>query len=99
MIQHNPVHPGSILRLHVDATMKTIKEVAEGLKISRKVLSEILNGHAGISAEMAMRLAKAFHTSPEFWINMQKNYELSKAAQNIDTTDIVEFVRVEEDAA
>ncbi|HYG38680.1 MAG TPA: HigA family addiction module antitoxin [Cytophagales bacterium] len=91
MIQHNPVHPGRILRLHVKATKKTIKEVAEGIGISRKVLSEILNEHAGVTAEMAVRFAKAFNTTPQFWVSMQSSFELSKAVKKVDTTNIVHF--------
>jgi antitoxin HigA-1 len=79
MIQYNAPHPGSIIKLEVEGTGKTITEVAEGLGISRKVLSQILNGRASVTAEMAMRFAKAFHKSPEFYVNLQKNFELSKA--------------------
>ena len=95
MIQHNAPHPGRILRYHVDATRKTVTDVAKGLGISRKVLSDILNGKAGITAEMAMRLAKAFHTSPELWVNLQSNFELSKAVKSVDTSSVEEFELVD----
>jgi addiction module HigA family antidote len=96
MIQHNAPHPGSILKYEIEGTGKTITEVAEGLGISRKVLSQILNGRAGVTAEMAMRFAKAFHKSPELWVNLQKNYELSKALRETDVSKVKEFERKEE---
>ena len=58
----------------------TVKEAAERLGVTRPNLSRILNGRAGISAEMGVRLAKAMpYTSPEFWLKMQLNYDLRKA--------------------
>ncbi len=87
----NPSHPGEILSDYVRATGKTITEVAEGLNISRKVLSQILNEKAGISPEMAIKLSVAFGNSAEFWINLQKNYELWQAKQRVDTSNIKQF--------
>jgi addiction module HigA family antidote len=76
----NHKHPGILLnKWCVKALGLTVTETAKALGVSRKHLSELLNGHAGISAEMAIRLGKAFDTTPEFWINLQKNYELSRA--------------------
>jgi addiction module HigA family antidote len=58
----------------------TVKEAARRLGVTRTNLSRILNGRAGISAGMSVRLAKAMpHTSPEFWLKMQLNYDLWKA--------------------
>lgn len=87
----NPSHPGEILSDYVRSTGKTITEVAEGLNISRKVLSQILNEKAGISPEMAIKLSVAFGNSAEFWINLQKNYELWQAKQRVDTSNIKQF--------
>lgn len=84
----NPSHPGEILREYVEATHKTVTAVAASLQISRKVLSQILNEHAGISAEMALKLSAAFGTSAEFWLNLQKNYDLWQARQKVDTSGI-----------
>ena len=88
----NPSHPGEILSEYIKSTGITITEVALGLDISRKVLSQIINERAGISPEMAIKLSVAFDTSPEFWINLQKNYELWQARQNVDTSNIRRFV-------
>jgi len=68
MQMHNPAHPGEILReLYLDELGLSITEAAKGLGISRKTLSELVNGKAGISPTMAMRLSIAFpNTSPQF---------------------------------
>jgi addiction module HigA family antidote len=79
---HNPPHPGEIIReLCIEPLDLSITEVAEGLGVSRKTLSAILNGRAGISPEMALRLAMAFNTTPESWLNQQSQYDLWQAKQ------------------
>ena len=66
MKMHNPPHPGEVLKeLCLEPLNLTVTEAAEALGVSRKTLSAILNGRAGISPEMAIRLGKAFDTSPE----------------------------------
>ncbi len=80
MKMHNPPHPGEILReLCIEPLGLSITEVAEGLGISRKTLSAILNGRSGISPEMAVRLSLAFDTSSESWLNQQSQYDLWEA--------------------
>ena len=77
MNMHNPPHPGEIIReLCLEPLEITVTAAAEALGISRKTLSAILNGRAGISPEMAIRLAKAFDTTPESWMNQQMQYDL-----------------------
>lgn len=77
MQMHNPPHPGEIIRgLCLEPLELSVTEAAEGLGVSRKTLSTILNGHAGISPEMALRLSMAFETSPESWLNQQTQYDL-----------------------
>ncbi len=74
---HNPPHPGEIIReLCIDPLGLSVTKAAEGLGVSRKTLSAILNGRAGISPEMALRLSMAFNTSPESWLNQQSQYDL-----------------------
>ncbi len=74
---HNPPHPGEIIReLCLEPLELSVTEAAEGLGVSRKTLSAILNGHAGISPEMALRLSIAFDTTPESWLNQQTQYDL-----------------------
>jgi len=79
---HNPPHPGEILRdLCLEPLDLTITDAAAALGVSRKTLSAILNGRAGISPEMAIRLSIAFNTTPESWLNQQSQYDLWVARQ------------------
>ncbi len=82
MRMHNPPHPGEILReLCLEPLGLSVTEAAGALGVARKTLSAILNGRSGISPEMAIRLGKAFNTSPESWLNQQVQYELWQAEQ------------------
>lgn len=77
MKMHTPPHPGEVLReLCLEPLGLSVTRVAEALGVSRKTLSAILNGRAGISPEMAIRLSKAFGTSAESWLNQQVQYDL-----------------------
>ncbi len=77
MLMHNPPHPGEIVKeLCIKPLGLTITEAAKALGISRKTFSNILNGHAGISPEMAVRLSIAFNTTSESWLNQQLQYDL-----------------------
>ena len=83
MRMHNPPHPGEILReLCLEPLGISVTDAAEALGVSRKTLSSILNGRSGISPAMAIRLGKAFDTSPESWLNQQVQYDLWQAEQN-----------------
>jgi addiction module HigA family antidote len=80
---YNPPHPGEILReLCLDPLGISVTDAAVALGVSRKTLSSILNGRSGISPEMAIRLGKAFDTSPESWLNQQVQYDLWEAGRN-----------------
>lgn len=82
MRMHNPPHPGEILKqLCLEPLGVSVTETAQALGISRKTLSAILNGRAGISPEMAVRLSMAFGTSAESWLNHQTQYDLWHAEQ------------------
>jgi addiction module HigA family antidote len=77
MLMNNPPHPGEILReLCLEPLGLSVTEAAEALGVSRKTLSSILNGRAGISPEMAVRLSIAFDTSAESWLGQQSQYDL-----------------------
>ncbi len=80
MKMHNPPHPGEILRgLCLEPLGLTVTQAAHALGVSRKTLSSILNGRAGISAEMAIRLSIAFDTSAESWLRQQLQFDLARA--------------------
>ena len=77
MRMHNPPHPGEIIRqLCLEPLDMTVTDAASALGVSRKTLSALLNGRAGISPEMAVRLSIAFGTSSESWMNQQTQYDL-----------------------
>lgn len=91
-----PIHPGKILKdLYIVPLNLTNGEAADNLGITRKTLSMILNEHQGISAEMALRLSKAFNTTPELWMNMQNSYDLQKAGDKVALKEIKLFRRSE----
>jgi addiction module HigA family antidote len=79
MRMHNPPHPGEVLKEWFAEV--NVTTAASNLGITGAHLSRILNGHAGISAEMALRLAACLNTSPESWLQMQINYDLWQAKQ------------------
>jgi antitoxin HigA-1 len=74
---HKPAHPGEILReLYLEPMGLTITEAAEALGVSRKHFSAIVNERVPVTPDMAMRLAAAFATEPELWVNLQAQYDL-----------------------
>ena len=89
MLMHNPPHPGLIIKeLCLEPLEITITDAAKALGVSRKTLSSIINGKAGISPEMAIRLSIAFNTSSESWMNQQSQYDLWQAEQRRDELQV-----------
>jgi addiction module HigA family antidote len=89
MLMYNPPHPGELLReLCLEPLGLSVTAAANGLGVSRKTLSSILNGRAGISPEMAVRLSIAFDTSSESWLNQQSQYDLWQAEQQRDSLHV-----------
>ena len=86
---HNPPHPGGVIkRLYLEPLGVTVTAAARALGVTRKNLSELLNGHIGISPEMAIRLSKAFNTTPESWLNKQQDYDLWHAQEKMKGVEI-----------
>lgn len=80
MPMKNPPHPGLSVRLNcLEAFGLSVTEGAKALGVSRTTLSRLINGQAGVSPDMAIRLAKAFGATPEVWIRMQAAYDLAQA--------------------
>jgi antitoxin HigA-1 len=87
-----PVHPGEILREdYIKERGLTVTEVAKGLGIARANLSAIVNERAGISPELAVKLSEGFGNTAQFWMNLQKNYELWHAEQKVNRLTIRHF--------
>jgi antitoxin HigA-1 len=92
MEMHNPPHPGEIIReLCLEPLGLSITTAAKALRISRKSLSELINGRSGISPEMALRLAMAFGTSAESWLAQQVQYDIWKARRKCGKLRIRRF--------
>lgn len=86
-IQHSPPHPGKILlELYLEPLKLNVTQAAEKLLITRPNMSAILNGKAGISPVMAVKLGKAFKTSPLYWLNMQASFDLWEVLQKEEET-------------
>ena len=78
---YNPAHPGQVLREYLPETLG-VSEAAARLGVTRQALSALLNGRAGVSAQMALRLEAALGTSAEMWVEMQAGYDLWQARQH-----------------
>jgi len=92
MDMYDPPHPGEIIREDcLKALDLTVTEAAEGLGVTRKTLSSILNGHSGITAEMALRVSKAFGSTPQNWLQMQLAYDLWQAKRRTKKLRVKQF--------
>lgn len=97
MTMFDPAHPGELIRetlagIREETGQKlTVLHVAEGLGTTRKTLSAIINGKQSVTPEMSLRLAKAFNTTPEFWLHVQENHDLAKARKRVDVKEVKVF--------
>jgi len=82
-IHYTPVHPGEVLKDELDEVGLTQSSLAKHIGVLPKTINEICRGKRGISAEMAIKLSKALGGGPQFWLNLQNNWEISQ----IDETD------------
>jgi addiction module HigA family antidote len=91
MPMHNPPHPGLTVRHDcLEPLGLTVTEGAKVLGVTRQALNNLVNGKAGISPEMAIRLSKAFGASPEVWLRLQMAYDLAQARRkNISVKRVV----------
>ena len=73
----SPSHPGGILRrLYLEPLNLTVTRLARALKVSRKTVSKLVNEKGAVTPDMALRLSRAFGTTPQLWLNLQQNYDL-----------------------
>ena len=92
MRMHNPPHPGEVIRRQcLEPLGLSVTAAAEGLGVSRNTLSMVLNGRAGISPEMAIRLSKAFGGTAESWLRQQMQYDLWQAKQRAGAIRVARF--------
>ena len=94
MTMKNPPHPGLTVRHDcLESLGLTVTEGAKVLGVTRQALNNVVNGKSGISPEMAIRLAKAFGSSPETWLGMQLDYDLAQARQHEGEITVRRVVR------
>jgi antitoxin HigA-1 len=79
----NPVHPGSVVKHDcLEPLGLSVTDAAKALHVTRQALNNVVNGKAGISPEMAIRLEKAFGGAADTWLRMQANYDLAQARKH-----------------
>jgi|SRR5690348_8541513 antitoxin HigA-1 len=89
MRMHSPPHPGRIVRQEcLEPLGLTVTEAAKLLRVSRVTLSELVNEKRGVSPEMAIRLSKAFGSSPEVWAGLQLDHDMAEAMKGADKIDV-----------
>ena len=93
MPMQNPPHPGEHVRLTcLEPLGLSVTAAARALGVTRQALSTLVNGHAGISPQMAVRLSKAFGSSARHWMQLQMNYDLWQAEQHANELDVERLV-------
>jgi addiction module HigA family antidote len=92
MPMHSPPHPGGIVRRQcLEPLALSVTEAADGLGITRQALSDVVNEKAGVSVDMAIRLSKAFGSSPETWLGLQMAYDLWQARGRMRAIKVRQF--------
>ena len=92
MAMQNPPHPGGVVRRQcLEPLGLSVTRAAEGLGVTRQTLSHLVNGNAGVSIDMAVRLSRAFGSSPETWLGMQMAYDLWQARDRADRIVVERF--------
>ncbi len=88
----NPPHPGEIIQYEcLEPLGLSITTAAQGLGVTRQTLSNLVNAKTGVSVEMAIRLSKAFGSSPETWLQMQMAYDIWRAREEADEIQVERF--------
>ena len=80
-MMRDPIHPGETLREDLDALRMSAAELARRIEVPVNRITEVLNGRRAVTGDTALRLGHFFGTSGEFWLNLQKLYELRRAEQ------------------
>ena len=94
MPMKNPPHPGrSIQEVCLEPLQLSVTEGAKALGVARHTLSRVINGHAAVSPEMAIRLEKAGWSNAEFWLRRQASYDLAQARKRQDQIKVERYKR------
>lgn len=88
-MSQRPPHPGEYIRHDcLEPLELTVTRGAEALGVSRKTLSAVVNGHANVTPNLALRLARAFGSTPEQWLRLQNSYSLWNEARRFDDSEV-----------
>ncbi|TVS19315.1 MAG: addiction module antidote protein, HigA family [Gammaproteobacteria bacterium] len=88
-LMKNPAHPGEVLReLYLEPLGMSAIALAKRLHVPRTRIERLVKGETAVTADTAMRLSKFFGTTPEYWMNLQRGWELARARETIDVSDI-----------
>jgi len=91
MAMKNPSHPGRIIKGSLDELELSITDAAKVLGVTRTTVSKLVNGRAAVSPEMAVRLSKAFGSTPAFWLQLQTNYDLAQVNARADEIHVERY--------
>jgi len=92
MAMKNPPHPGGIVKRQcLEPLGLSVTKAAVGLGVARQTLSELINERTGVSIEMAIRLSKAFSSTPETWLGLQMAHDLWQARAHLDEIEVEKF--------
>ena len=92
MPMHDPPHPGELVKYEcLEPLGLSVTRAAKGLGVTRQALSDLVNEKSGISVDMAIRLSKAFGSTPEVWLGMQMDYDLWQARHRVETIEVERF--------
>ena len=91
MPMKNPVHPGRIVKGSIQGLELSVTDAAKILGVTRPTISKLVNGRASLSPEMAIRLSKAFGSTPEFWLRLQLNYDLAQIQARADEIKVERY--------
>ena len=93
MPMYNPCHPGEIVKHECLETLGlSVTRAAKGLGVTRQALSDLINEKSGVSVDMAIRLSKAFGSTPETWLGIQVAYDLWHARERAESIEVKRFV-------
>lgn len=89
---HDPCHPGELVKYEcLEPLGLSVTRAAKGLGVTRQALSDLINGKSGVSVDMAIRLSKAFGSTPETWLGMQMAYDLWQARERAESIEVERF--------
>jgi antitoxin HigA-1 len=91
MTMKNPAHPGKLIKHSIESSGLNVTEAAKGLGVTRQTLSRVINAKTSLSPEMAIRVSKAFGSTPENWLRMQMAYDMAQMREKAASIKVKRF--------